>query len=48
MSSKRLGVVGTAGGGAAFACPVGMEELAPWLVEAFVGVSAEIVPLGLQ
>ena len=40
--------VGAGGGGAAFAGPVGVEEFPARLIDAFVGVRAEIVALRLQ
>src|SRR5260221_9471088 len=41
-------IVSRAGGGAAAAGPVGVEELAARPIDAFVGVSAEVVAHGLQ
>ena len=41
-------VVGRRGGRAAAAGPVGVEELAARLVDALVGVGAEVVALGLE
>ena len=43
-----LGVVGGAGDLAAGAGPVGVDEFASWLVDALVGVCAEVVALGLE
>jgi len=42
------GVVGGAGDFAAGAGPVGVDEFASWLIDALVGVRAEVVPLSLE
>ena len=42
------GVVGGAGDFAAGAGPIGVDEFASWLVDALVGVGAEVVALGLE
>jgi len=47
MSIIYLYIIGGCRCGAAVAGPVGVEELASWPVEAFVSMSAEIVPLSL-
>src|ERR1035437_230956 len=44
----ELDGVGAGGDAAALAGPVGVEELAAGLVEALVGVGAEVVALGLE
>ena len=46
--SDKSNIVSGRCGIAAFACPVGVEELAARFVGALVGVRAEVVALGLQ
>src|SRR5436853_3215075 len=47
-SMRISGIVAAGGGCAAVAGPVGMEELAARLVDAFVSMGAEVVALSLQ
>src|SRR5580698_5797053 len=46
--SSELDVVSGGGDAAAFACPVGVEELAAGLVDALVSVRAEEIALRLE
>jgi hypothetical protein len=48
VSRVELNGVGGGGDAAALAGPVGVEELAAWLVDALIGVGAEVVALGLE